>query len=65
MNRPLLILRSIVIIALGLVFILLAILRDFDVEGVLPKVGLAVLGVLIIAFEAWSWRKRLSSPEDD
>lgn len=60
MNRTLLIARSVVIVALGLVIVLVSIFGDLDVEGAFPKVALALLGVLIIAVEAWAWKKRRS-----
>jgi hypothetical protein len=64
MNRTLLIVRSVMMVTFGVIFIAIAIFGDLDIEGVLLKAALAGLGVLIIAFEAWSWKKRLSTRDD-
>ena len=64
MSRTLLIARSVMMVTFGVVFIAIAIFGNLDIEGVLLKAALAVLGVLIIAFEAWTWRKRLSTRDD-
>jgi hypothetical protein len=64
MNRTLLIVRSVMMVTFGVIFIVIAIFGDLDIEGVLLKAALAGLGVLIIAFEAWSWKKRLSTRDD-
>lgn len=64
MNRTLMIARSVVIIAVAVVLVLVAIFGNLDMQGAFPKIALALLGVLIIAWEAWSWKKRLSSPDN-
>lgn len=64
MNRKLMIARSVMMVAFGVFFLVAPFVLPLNVDSIWPRIGLSLTGVVILAVEAWSWKKRLSSPED-